>query len=577
MRHAKFYILDDHKIIGHTIIGIAFLVLSFLTVKFFAPSINSNAKTNTAEYTVGPNTISMSNDDTVSINVVPSATQTIYTGTNTLSITNSCAYGATVTLTTGSDSTDEKSNNLVREGADNLTKVISPTTSTSLSSNSWGYSTNGSTFYAVPAKDKTPATIYNSYSATTDPVTLNVTYGVKVNNQIPAGNYTNDVIYTVAVQPRCFQYNVIWDLSNGTRNPNGTYPTSLNYDDTIDLSTHTPTKNGYTFTGWTVSRNGAVIATYTGNETAADLNPIDGDGRVIVTAGWRQNPVGIHSITTMQEMTPEICDATTTPSTQANPFDYNGSNHGDNYYIPRTKLTDTRDGKTYLVSKLADGNCWMSQNLEIDFDAQVKIEIAYASGGTTMAYPDNRIQTQIGVVWQDPNSWRGYKPQSNERYYWKGTDMASEPHYGSDDDGTMDWEKAGNYYNWYAAGGGNVQIGGSNTANASICPKGWMLPPSSGNKSFTDLFSIYNVPNSGNAPYAIAYDPLNFIYAGFYTPYNADMDNQGRSGYYWTSNAQGQGSSNVFSLEINTNGSPYLSTASSQIANNGFSIRCVAI
>lgn len=29
-------------------------------------------------------------------------------------------------------------------------------------------------------------------------------------------------------------------------------------------------------------------------------------------------------------------------------------------------LADNRDSKTYLVRRLADGNCWMVQNLQID-------------------------------------------------------------------------------------------------------------------------------------------------------------------------------------------------------------------
>ena len=30
------------------------------------------------------------------------------------------------------------------------------------------------------------------------------------------------------------------------------------------------------------------------------------------------------------------------------------------------ELTDTRDSKTYLTRRLADGNCWMAQNLALD-------------------------------------------------------------------------------------------------------------------------------------------------------------------------------------------------------------------
>lgn len=266
------------------VFGLSILAFSDIIFRFFLPIIPTNAITNTAESTVGPNTISMSNDNSVSISITPTDYQTTYRGVNELSITNSCPAGATITLTTTSDSTDEKSNNLVREGADNLTKVISPTTSTSLSSNSWGYSINGSTFYAVPTKDKTPATIYNSSSATTSPATLNVTYGVKINNQIPAGNYTNDVIYTVAVKPACLEYTIGWDMNGGTMNSTATYPTSLAYDETLNLSTLTPTRDGYTFAGWTNYYSDG-SAEYVGTEAAADLNPSDGR-TITMQAKW---------------------------------------------------------------------------------------------------------------------------------------------------------------------------------------------------------------------------------------------------------------------------------------------------
>ena len=31
-----------------------------------------------------------------------------------------------------------------------------------------------------------------------------------------------------------------------------------------------------------------------------------------------------------------------------------------------TALTDQRDGETYAVARLADGNCWMIENLRLD-------------------------------------------------------------------------------------------------------------------------------------------------------------------------------------------------------------------
>ncbi len=81
---------------------------------------------------------------------------------------------------------------------------------------------------------------------------------------------------------------------------------------------------------------------------------------VAVTASPKQTSA-FGLITTMQEMTPEVCAAATTPSRDAELTDSTGIHHGDNRYVPETTLIDTRDNKEYLIRKLADGNCWMSQ------------------------------------------------------------------------------------------------------------------------------------------------------------------------------------------------------------------------
>ena len=266
---------------GYVAVAFSVSALSFISTKIFIPDTNTKAATQTASQTAGPNTISMSNSDAVAINAIPTSEQTIYSGTNALSITNSCPNGATVTLTTNSNSDTAAANNLIRSGSDDLSKTIAPTTGSSLVNNSWGYSINGGTnYYAVPAKDETPAKIYDSTSATSSAESVNVKYGIKMDNNIPSGNYSNDVIYTVAVKPACLSYGVTWNLDGGTGATGATYPTELNWGQTINLSTLVPTRDGYSFNGWS---NGSDI--FTGSETGADVN--SGNNRsVTMTAQW---------------------------------------------------------------------------------------------------------------------------------------------------------------------------------------------------------------------------------------------------------------------------------------------------
>lgn len=73
-------------------------------------------------------------------------------------------------------------------------------------------------------------------------------------------------------------------------------------------------------------------------------------GGVVISA--IANPITITSLyqlTYMQEMTADICQNTATEVTK--------------------QLIDTRDGNAYWVAKLADGNCWMTQNLALNIPA----------------------------------------------------------------------------------------------------------------------------------------------------------------------------------------------------------------
>ena len=151
------------NVYGNILVGLSFMALTFLTVKTFAPDVRSNAETNTASQTVGPYTASISFDSATAINITPTASQDVYTGTNEISYTNTCPYGFNVTMS----SVDEDTS-LTRLGSDSGTKTI-PTISsgTALTDNTWGYSTDGGTSYnAIPALAN-PATIINTSSATT--------------------------------------------------------------------------------------------------------------------------------------------------------------------------------------------------------------------------------------------------------------------------------------------------------------------------------------------------------------------------------------------------------------------------
>ena len=275
--------MHNREILSNAGVFMAFLAFSFLSFSLVSPIVSSNADTNTASTEAGPYISSISVDSRTSINITPTSTQSVYTGTNTISYTNTCPYGFNVTLTSASDNTS-----LTRYGTDSATKIIPSTTTTSLADNTWGVSTNnGSTYSPIPAISATPVNIINTFEATNNPATLNLIYGVKTDSSLPSGSYTNDLIYTVSAKPQCLTYAITWNLDGGTAPSGAEYPTTLNFGQTINLSSLTPAKEGYEFTGWS---NGT--ATFDGTGTAANINPSN-TLSVTMTAQWEPTQYSI--------------------------------------------------------------------------------------------------------------------------------------------------------------------------------------------------------------------------------------------------------------------------------------------
>lgn len=77
---------------------------------------------------------------------------------------------------------------------------------------------------------------------------------------------------------------------------------------------------------------------------------------VVSVVANAENIPGLLGITYMQDMTTAVCDAT---------VDVNGSSAITPGNEVTKQLLDARDGKAYWVAKLADQNCWMTQNLDL--------------------------------------------------------------------------------------------------------------------------------------------------------------------------------------------------------------------
>ena len=235
--------------IYNSIVGLSFLILTFLTVSLFAPQVKTNAETQSNNQVIGPYTMSMATEETVAVEITPTATQKVYEKTSNVTAKNTCEAGARITMNMSSATT----NALTRAAVDGdlLTKEIAATTTNALDDNSWGYSlNNAATYAAVPKAGVTPAVVYDASTAQVANLTIPVKFGVKANDQIPSGTYVNEVVYTMTPKAGCLGYGINWNLNGGVAKAGATYVTTKNWGETINLNELTPTKDGYTFAGW---------------------------------------------------------------------------------------------------------------------------------------------------------------------------------------------------------------------------------------------------------------------------------------------------------------------------------------
>lgn len=225
------------------------------------------------------------------------------------------------------------------------------------------------------------------------------------------------------------------------------------------------------------------------------------------------NPVvatSLNELVYMQDMKTEICE---------NTAEYQDIDH----YVER-KLIDMRDGKSYYVAKLADGNCWMTQNLALDLDPEKPLTQELSditgervvdmlktatenypaetelSGTTTGSFNLGNYVLRVPTAYQECrigsltvnalDACRANVVYNVTGDAWK---EVNEPIIGNFDAGDgareqvlgIDYEAKtydahyaiGNYYQFNAAAARTGGVGVVNTTTTdSVCPKGWKLP-----------------------------------------------------------------------------------------------------
>ena len=271
-----------------------------------------------------------------------------------------------------------------------------------------------------------------------------------------------------------------------------------------------------------------------------------------------------------------------------------------------TALTDQRDNETYAVARLADGKCWMIENLRLESTAAHNSDGALAQGydstfiGLATAESTNfyRSTTANSLYSIDGSTdetisgnSQGYRfPRYNN---WNNqSSSANRPQNPTLNTAANSTTNAGmysfgNYYTWAAAIANTRYYNTTGDHGAtSLCPTGWRLPignRSTANNSFGALSVALGGPaggaraNNSSTPTGTVMSqifrsyPNNFLYSGELSASSADY--RGSGGYYWSSTAYGDGSASYYM------GLGRLAVYPGTDYSNrfvGFNIRCVA-
>ena len=564
---------------------------------------------------------------------------------NTNLVSNTKTNGtSTYTIATGTNTSGANSNWAMQINA--VSGSFAPTVENSFDSSSYH---NVPTTYTMVAK-RTSATMNPSDPSTsTTGSSITTTYAAYISTEQAPDTYTGKVKYTMVhpnnanspVQPLaptdcpansiCYAPNAddivgsMDSISNtkiaksataGVQTTLGHSSTSITSNSEPSLIAPNYSRAGYGFAGWSTDYDAA--STYN-NDHNADIT-IFGPNQTITTStsgtgdadvstnGLILYPVWIASAGNIQSWT-GCSNLTTAPiATKAT-------------LSSVAALTDQRDGSVYTVARLADGNCWMSENLRIDAEAtRGSTNQALAQGygddttnnrGQFIGLPDSENSNFVNNT--NANSiYYGSRQSGTASVSIGGTDYPAYriPRYNNNNtnrsltasyNGTgnstyYQWYGYGNYYNWPAAIANTTYNNTNNTSTdtTSICPTGWRLPHGGQTTVNTtaefyllgkaimgqepDQYASGGYGRYGNSVTNTAGDtatkafrkfPNNFVYSGRFS--GSSAANRSSIGSYWSSTVD----DNYYSYYLSLYSSYVYPGSSTDYKHYAWSIRCL--
>jgi uncharacterized protein (TIGR02145 family) len=255
----------------------------------------------------------------------------------------------------------------------------------------------------------------------------------------------------------------------------------------------------------------------------------------------------------------------------------NSLTEGEAYY-----LRDSRDEEPYCVSKLADGNLWLLDNLRLDLGDSIVLANTTAdntnASATSLSYMKNgggttsdQYATSAVSYWTSSYSYSapliaikdasdtsgtGWNPNTTTTSYGNGSG------------------KIGVYYNFCAASAGSYCYGDGTSygtsegdADEDICPKGWRMPTGNTSGEYGALLTAYNNNQTATDTGSLQYNLSTPLFGYFF---DGSAVNQGTYGYFWSSTRGGN--SSMYVLYV---GSSLVYPQNHYTRVNGRSVRCL--
>lgn len=240
------------------------------------------------------------------------------------------------------------------------------------------------------------------------------------------------------------------------------------------------------------------------------------------------------------------------------------------------QLIDVRDNKIYWVAKLKDGNCWMTQNLDLDLSHDKPLtsnNTDLTDHSLSSVYADGySYDAEAGVTIWVPSTYA-------ETVDFEGTNIKGWtssyviPSSASKiDDTNTGHLSSGNWYNGTAVIASNDSSGISigNAAN-SICPLNWRLP-NANNSEFAILNNLYNNGSTSSDANLIIM-PLYLTKSG--TADTGHLVHFSAKGYYWSATIT-QNTRVAVNLRFTSDIVQPNYTSTDYGRDSGFSVRCLA-